>query len=171
MSLRELDPVIGIIAISGVATAELAAELVRVGADDYFDKRDLTSGKLARSVRAILRRTDTVRRRMPGSISDTRGQMVEHLVALCEYFADRVGGELVQRLQTFATAARLAQLRAADLEALYVSACARIATAGRVAPIPAELLLRPLMLELTIRILGDGAELAFEEITGGCSAP
>src|SRR5580704_13923318 len=39
--LRKLDPIIPIIAISGVATSEIAAELVLAGADDYFNKRDL----------------------------------------------------------------------------------------------------------------------------------
>ena len=60
--LRQLDPVIPIICISGVATSEVAAQLVRAGADDYFDKVNLTNVNLARSVRAALLRAKTVRR-------------------------------------------------------------------------------------------------------------
>ena len=44
--LRELrypDQVVPIIAISGVATAEIATDLITAGADDYISKQDLTA--------------------------------------------------------------------------------------------------------------------------------
>ncbi len=64
--MRNRDPVVPIIAISGAATAEIAAELVQAGADDYISKRELTSGKLARSLREALGRADAWRQRSVG---------------------------------------------------------------------------------------------------------
>jgi len=160
-----------IIGVSGVATSEVAAELIQAGVDDYFDKRDLTSAKLARGIRDSLRRADTVRRLLPGPNSGVRGQMVESLLGVCEYFADRVGTELAQKLDTFATEARRAELGAADLEEIYGSVCGRLETSGRLAPSMARLVLRPLILDLLVRILGDAAVNALEETARGSSPP
>lgn len=62
--LRRRDQVVPIIAVSGVATPEIAAELLQAGADDYIGKRDLTSGVLARSLRDTLTRAEAVRQRV-----------------------------------------------------------------------------------------------------------
>jgi two-component system, NarL family, sensor histidine kinase UhpB len=61
--LRRRDQIVPIIAISGVATAEIAADLLQAGADDYIGKRDLTSGMLARVVREALARAEVWRER------------------------------------------------------------------------------------------------------------
>jgi DNA-binding response OmpR family regulator len=58
--LRRLDPIVPIIGISGVAPAEVAAELVRAGADDYFEKSHLDSAKLAKAIRAVLLRAESL---------------------------------------------------------------------------------------------------------------
>ena len=60
--LRELDPLVPIIAVSGIATPEIAAELIDVGADDYLDKRKLNETILGESVRNALDRSRAVRR-------------------------------------------------------------------------------------------------------------
>ena len=67
--LRRRDQVVPIIAVSGVATDEIAAALVQAGADDYLGKRDLTSGVLARSMRDALARADVWRRRDAGGVA------------------------------------------------------------------------------------------------------
>jgi DNA-binding response OmpR family regulator len=67
--IRQRDRIVPIIAISGVATAEIAADLVQAGADDYISKQDLTSDMLARSMRAALERADAYRKR--GAVSRT----------------------------------------------------------------------------------------------------
>jgi DNA-binding response OmpR family regulator len=64
--LRRHDQIVPIIAISGTATAEIAADLLQAGADDYIGKRDLTSGLLARKMRGALARVDAWRRRNSG---------------------------------------------------------------------------------------------------------
>ncbi len=61
--IREHDPIVPIIAISGAASDEIAADLVQAGADDYISKRDLTSGLLADRMRDALKRADTWRER------------------------------------------------------------------------------------------------------------
>jgi DNA-binding response OmpR family regulator len=61
--IRRRDQVVPIIAVSGVATDEIAALLLQAGADDYIGKRDLTSGQLAQSIRHALARADACRRR------------------------------------------------------------------------------------------------------------
>jgi DNA-binding response OmpR family regulator len=61
--LRDRDAVVPIIAISGVATSEVAADLIRGGADDYINKRELTSSLLARSMGEALARADAWRTR------------------------------------------------------------------------------------------------------------
>jgi DNA-binding response OmpR family regulator len=169
--LRQLDPIIPIIGVSGVATSEVAAELVHAGADDYFDKRDLTSAKLARSIRNSLRRTDTVRRHNAEWSDASRGTLVEHLLEVCEYFAAHIGSELVQKLESFAMEARRRDLRAGDIEQLYRSACLRLESAGCLSPVPAQLLLRPLILELIVRMLDDPDEHAFDGISAHHSTP
>jgi PleD family two-component response regulator len=57
------DPIVPIIAISGVATADVSGDLVSAGADDYINKRELTSGLLGESLRDSLKRADAWRKR------------------------------------------------------------------------------------------------------------
>jgi DNA-binding response OmpR family regulator len=65
-TLRARDPIVPIIAVSGVATTEIAAELLQAGADDYIGKQDLTSAVLGRSIRDALARADACRKRGTG---------------------------------------------------------------------------------------------------------
>ena len=67
--IRQIDPMIAAIAISGVATDEIAAELISAGADDYLAKQTLTSTILNQSVRNVLTRAKAFRARF-ATISD-----------------------------------------------------------------------------------------------------
>jgi DNA-binding response OmpR family regulator len=62
--LRRRDPIVPILAISGLATDDEAAALVEAGADDFISKRELTSAMLAPSMREALQRADIWRQRM-----------------------------------------------------------------------------------------------------------
>ena len=64
--LRRCDPVVPIIAGSGIATPEIASELLEAGADDYIEKQNLTSDVLARSMRDTLVRAHACRQRVEG---------------------------------------------------------------------------------------------------------
>jgi two-component system cell cycle sensor histidine kinase/response regulator CckA len=61
--LREIDAMVPIIAISGVATPEIAAELIMAGADDYLNKRSLNQMILGQSVRNVLARARAIKMR------------------------------------------------------------------------------------------------------------
>jgi DNA-binding response OmpR family regulator len=56
--LRQRDILVPIVVISGMATPEVTAELLRFGADDYLPKRDLNSSVLGQSIRTAYRRAE-----------------------------------------------------------------------------------------------------------------
>ena len=65
--LRQQDSTVPIIAVSGSATKEVAAQLLHAGADDYLTKLDLNGATLTRSVGDALARADVLKRHeLPG---------------------------------------------------------------------------------------------------------
>jgi DNA-binding NtrC family response regulator len=73
--VRRRDPLVPVIAVSGVATPEIASELLQAGADDYLSKAEMTSSRLAQSVRAALVRSLACRPRITDrrTTHDSRG--------------------------------------------------------------------------------------------------
>jgi CheY-like chemotaxis protein len=74
--LRRSDPFLPIIAVSGVATPDIATQMIEEGADDYLCKQSLNFGQsLIQSVKNTLTRARVLRRRFgaanqsPGSIA------------------------------------------------------------------------------------------------------
>ncbi len=61
--IRQIDPIVPVIAVSGVATDEIAAELISVGADDYLAKQNLNARILGQSVRNVITRAKAFRSR------------------------------------------------------------------------------------------------------------
>jgi DNA-binding response OmpR family regulator len=61
--IRNFDPIVPIIAVSGVATDEIAAELISAGADDYLAKQSLDSSILGQRIRNVLARANAFRSR------------------------------------------------------------------------------------------------------------
>ena len=61
--IREIDPIVPIIAVSAVATDDVAADLISAGADDYLAKQTLDSKTLGQSVRNVLTRAQAFRSR------------------------------------------------------------------------------------------------------------
>ena len=64
--IRQLDPIVPVIVVSGVATHEIAAVLIAAGADDYLSKETLDSKILGQSVRNVLTRAQAFRARFVG---------------------------------------------------------------------------------------------------------
>ena len=62
--LRRIDPLVPVIAVSGIATQEIAAKLIGAGADDYLDKQSMDKRGLAQSVVSALTRARAVRARL-----------------------------------------------------------------------------------------------------------
>lgn len=146
-TLRQQAPFVPIIAISGSASAEIAAELLHSGADDYISKQELTHDCLVRSVRLALARADAYRRRQrPG----TRTQVA--LGQVCKALLPLAGRDFLTRLDALEAAARQEHIEAAQLPALVEAAAVE-----RTAQQPENLalvkqLLHPILLELQYRL-------------------
>jgi DNA-binding response OmpR family regulator len=61
--IRHIDPIVPVIAVSGKATDEIAAELIAAGADDYLSKPNLSARLLSQSVRNAITRAKAFRTR------------------------------------------------------------------------------------------------------------
>ncbi len=70
-TIRQCDAMIPVIALSGSATNEIAAELITAGADDYLVKSGLTPRNLEQSVRNVLTRAKAFRQRFSAMRSAT----------------------------------------------------------------------------------------------------
>lgn len=111
--LRELDPYVPIIAISGRATEEVAGDLLRAGVDDYFDKSRLKRADFKRSVLAALERGAHWRSSQQAAVQ--RNAVARQLDQLCLQAADLVRQNLgpqldscIKAFRAFPEGARLA---------------------------------------------------------------
>ncbi|MBV9125059.1 MAG: response regulator [Planctomycetes bacterium] len=149
--LRQLDAVVPIVAVSGVAPPEIATELVRAGADDCLSKHELSSAALARSVCQALARADAFRRRTVTTGLDQLLPIQEQFDRICRTFAAQNGSEFMARLEEFENAARAANLTAGQVQRLFEAACEQVPAAGTLS---AKRLLRPVLLEALLRLFG-----------------
>jgi DNA-binding response OmpR family regulator len=136
--LRARDPVIPVIAVSGVAPSAVALDLIQAGADDYFDKSDLDTRRLVKSVRESLDRAAKLMHRAaaPADVGAAVGELLRD-------FAGRLGSEFAARVDRIEELARGADLGEADLAQLI----GRAAATG-------DALTRPVLLELGVRLFG-----------------
>jgi CheY-like chemotaxis protein len=153
--LRALDPLVPIVAVSGMATEEVAADLLRSGADDYVNKMELTFDGFARSVREALARTDAFRRRL--GAAGRPGPAAEPFRELCRAFTAALGPDFPARLDAFEAAARAAGLSEEGLRLAFEEVCAGWPHRGE-----ARRALRPLLLELFLRLFGTDRQPAGE---------
>ncbi len=154
--LRQRDPLVPIVALSATAPAEVAGDLIRGGADDYLNKFDLTLEQFVRSVREALYRTDSFRRCLPSTDSDQTRQTDRQLAEICEDFLRGPGAALVKRLDEFESAARQAQLTPDSLRRQFERVCQEWdALPGGQSP--AKRIVRPLMLELFLRLFSNNS--------------
>lgn len=127
--LRQMDPTVPIVAMSGVATPELVEQMKQAGADEYINKDSLTAETLAACVRRTLGRAEL---RTP-------------LLQACRAFAARFPPELFQPLDELEAAVRKAGLGAEQVQRLFASVYAEI-DANRPPDFPpAPRLLRPVL--------------------------
>jgi CheY-like chemotaxis protein len=150
--LRQFDPIVPIVAVSGEATPEIAAELLRVGADDYISKSDLLSGAVPRSVCAALARADALRRYQPASSPNQPGNVGTLIQQICKAFAARVGPEFLGQMDQCEATARQEGLTVGQLEHLFEAACSELASADPAGSLSAQRLLRPILLEMLLRL-------------------
>jgi DNA-binding response OmpR family regulator len=148
--IRARDPVVPIIAVSGVATPEIAAELLEAGADDYFSKGSLSSDALARGIRAALARADLWRHRS----APARQQRSDALCLQACRSLLPVGATLVQHLDQLEVAARVEKLSVEQVQTMFEDVCASLV--GTIPPGAPSIQrqLRPLLLETLFRLSG-----------------
>lgn len=138
LELRARDPVVPIIAVSGTATAEVAAELIRGGADDYFDKSNLDPNRFAASVRSCVERAAKLRTRVSAAPAAAAGQ----LAGLVDDFARRLGPDFFERLDRIVADLRGQSTHLADLETLF-------------SRLSLPIVGRPVLLEIAARLFSD----------------
>lgn len=152
--LRRQDATVPVIAISGVATPRLAAELLAAGADEYLNKHELDHELLARSVRHLLARTEGLRQGIhPGD--ESQSARIDALFRkVCDTFRCHVPAEFFQQLDELEVAARQSHLTAEQLQWLYESACGEAEPVADSDPMALQLRLRPVLLEILVRLFG-----------------
>src|SRR5262249_25636730 len=125
--LRQIDPVVPIVALSGAATPEIAAELLQVGADDYLSKQDLSRETLTQCLTNALARTQ-IYKRAATEAADTKkiGPLEIALLALCRTVVERLPKDFAEALDTFEASARKMNLSAANLQHLFQSVCSQL---------------------------------------------
>ncbi len=146
--MRSQDPVVPIIALSGTASPEVAAELLEVGADDYLGKQDLTKDKLLQSVRTALARADLYRKHAPAGALVRSEKFEAQLLHLSRTFRDRLGADFLNLLDQLEAEARPAKLTEEQIQHAFLSVCTQLGG-------DAERVLRPLLLEVLVRLGGD----------------
>jgi DNA-binding response OmpR family regulator len=150
--LRQRDSAVPIIAISGVATPEIAANLLQAGADEYIEKQRLDSEILARSVRHILARTAALQQ--GGFAND--GRQIARLETLfrqaCEIFVTRVPPEFFQQLDDLEATAREADVNIERLQMMFETVCSDLELFPATSPTAIKPRLRPVLLEILVRL-------------------
>jgi DNA-binding response OmpR family regulator len=153
--MREVDPIVPIIAISGVATSQVAAQLVQAGADDYFDKRELSSSGLAKSIRASLRRAEAVRKTIASRMPDEPSRAATKLTELCVDYVRRIGVGFLEQLDVITQDLKHAGMSAQELEQMHENATLGLEVPAGLDRGRMKLLTRPLLLELLVRVYDD----------------
>lgn len=137
--LRQIDTLVPIIVLSGVTTPEIGAQCVKLGADDYISKNDLSAAKLSTSVNKALAR------------SFTRTGLREY----CRSYATRLGVELAADLDKLLAAARQGNVGGEELIYLFEDIYTHIDASGSLPPgTNSRRLLRPIMLDLLEGLTG-----------------
>jgi CheY-like chemotaxis protein len=148
--IRAADSQLPIIAISGVATPEIAAELLEAGADDYFSKDNFDPEVFGRSVRAALARADAWKARAADADTAAMHDIVGAFHTTCADFAAFASVNFIDRLDHLEKRARAANLTFAQTLRIFESVCDRLAAGQETAKY--KRLLRPVMLELVLRL-------------------
>ncbi|MBI2825021.1 MAG: response regulator [Planctomycetia bacterium] len=160
-AIRGRDALIPVIAISGVATSEVAMDLIQSGADDYFQKGEVVPERLVQSIRVALRRTESVRKRTAAFDAPSEVQVEERILDLCRSYGAVSGTRITQMLDEAEAAWRRAGCDAPHLERIFDAACQKLDAERTFGVFPAGRVVRPLLLEMSLRIAGGQARDTF----------
>jgi DNA-binding response OmpR family regulator len=150
--MRDMDFNQPILAVSGGARPEIAAELIAAGADDYISKHDLTSAAFAQSVRAALTRAAACRvRAAAGNVTALAAERLRQLERLLDQGA---GHSLLKELAELEASARQQHWTARQVHSLFESVSGELHASNPSSVPDPRLLLRPIMLDLLWRLFG-----------------
>ena len=138
--LRQIDPAVAIVVVSGQTTPEIGAECRQAGADDYLSKQDLTAEKLAASVRKALTRAKS----WPGLRS--------RLAEICDAFLGSLPAEFFAALDDFEKSLRQADMTPEQVPILFETIAGELDKSAPQLGHPALTLVRPLLLALVERL-------------------
>jgi CheY-like chemotaxis protein len=153
--LRQLDRIVPVIALSGKATPEIAAELLKAGADNYLSKKDLATETFAGCIKDALIRADAWRRHAPTPTAGATAEVGQLIRQIFQGFASGPGLELQRQLDGLEAAVRRANLNVQQVQQLVEAANAEIESARPADGPPLQRILRPIALELIVRLWGD----------------
>jgi len=155
--LRQLDTIVPIIALSGQTKPEIAAELLKAGADDYLSKLDLATETLTNCLRDALLRADAWRRQAPPAAEVGALDLARQVF---HTFAGSCNPALLAQLDAFEAAARQAHLEVDQLQQCFQAVCAELTAARPGDLTQTQRLLRPLVLEMFLRLWGEQLDAA-----------
>jgi DNA-binding response OmpR family regulator len=144
--IRGRDEVVPIVAVSGVASPAVAAELLRAGADDFLGKEDLTTEALSKSIRAALARADSFRRRVPARSAE-KARLEAQLRKVCQRLAS-LGPDWLAELDALEQCIKDARATPAALPPLFELTCRGLTPDAA----QSRRLFRPILLEMLRRI-------------------
>lgn len=152
--LRRLAPVVPVVALSGVATPKIAAELLRSGADDYFSKQDLDAAALVRSIREAIARTDAYRLHAGIADLNENAQFGQAFERICESYLNQCGVSILRLIDEFDRCARHVSWTPGKMQYLFEAECRRLDAARPPGEPPSRKVLRPVFLEIMLRLFG-----------------
>jgi CheY-like chemotaxis protein len=144
--IRRLDPIVPIIALSGTATAEVAAALVRAGADDFVSKNKLSTRTLHDAVFGALARSEGVRGRgfyRPGS--ENWRTLTRDLVS---EFVAKLGVDWFEKLNRLETVLRQADVAPEEIRARFTALLDALAQEHNHSVSQLQRMSRPVLLEI-----------------------
>ncbi len=147
-----------VIALSGKATPEIAAELLKAGADHYLSKKDLAAETLTGCVQEALVRADAWRRHAPPPPADVSAEVARLARQLLADFASGPGPELLIQLNKLEAAVRSADLPLEQFRQVLEAVCAELEQSGAAEAPPLARVLRPVLLEMVLRLWDDPPE-------------
>ena len=153
--IRLLDSILPVVALSGVASDEVFADLLEGGAADCIHKEALTTEGLAAALHGALVVSDAWRHRAPAAEIPLPPAATANFAALVQLFVDQLPPQYITQLDEFEAAAK--HLTISQIKQLFNNAQQQL-QATRTTPADLHRHLRPLMLEILLRIFGTVAE-------------
>jgi DNA-binding response OmpR family regulator len=150
--IRALDPIVPIVALSASTDTEIAAKLIRAGADDFLCKNAVQGHDLRSAIQTALFRADLYHRQCQtrGERDISRLKILIH--TLCERYLGSYDPEVFRLLNDIESTASRVTLSEAQRHAALDSLRAHAESCVCDHPELVRAIFRPLRLELEIRI-------------------